>query len=165
MSFSALTAFTPSSSRQLHRTLLAAAALALGALTVPATALAQSFVSIKNNVVSIRAKPQAKAEVQWELSRGYPLQVSGRQGAWIKVRDYESTLGWVQKSQTSNQGHHVVKARVANLRSQANDKSSIVGKLSQHEVVKTLGKRNNWVQVQTSGGKQGWVSAPLVWGF
>lgn len=145
--------------------LLAAATLATGWAALPSAAQAQEFVSVKGDTVNVRAQPQARAQVQWELSKGYPLQVTARQGNWLKVRDYESALGWVYRPNTSTQAHHVVKARTANLRNGPGADHRVVGKLEQHEVVRTLEKRAGWAKVRSQGGTQGWVARNLLWGW
>lgn len=144
---------------------LAAATLATGWAALPSIAQAQEFVSVKGNTVNVRAQPQARAQVQWELTKGYPLQVTARQGNWLKVRDYESALGWVYRPNTSTQAHHVVKARTANLRNGPGTNHRVVGKLDQHEVVRTLEKRAGWAKVRSQGGTQGWVARNLLWGW
>lgn len=145
--------------------LLAAAALTTGWAALPSAAQAQEFVSIQGNTVNVRAKPSTRSAVQWELSKGYPLQVTARQGNWLKVRDYESALGWVHRPQTSTRAHHVVKARTANLRNGPGTNHRVVGKLEQHEVVRTLEKRSGWTKVRSSAGTQGWVARNLLWGW
>ena len=151
--------------RPLSSALLAAATLASGWIALPSAAHAQEFVSIKGNTVNVRAQPNTRAQVQWELSKGYPLQVTARQGQWLKVRDYESTLGWVHRPQTHAQAHHVVKARTANLRNGPGTHHRVVAKLEQHEVVRTLEKRAGWAKVRNSAGAQGWVARNLLWGW
>lgn len=144
------------------------ALMALGALaasTLPAIAQAQEFVSIKGKTVNVREQPTTRSATLWELSKGYPLQVTQRKGQWLRVKDYESTLGWVHAPLTSNSPHMVVTARTANLRSGPSQKNSRVGKLEQYEVLQTLKKQGNWAQVQRSNGQSGWVAKSLVWGW
>lgn len=147
---------------------LTAASLAFAALStaaMPATAHAQEFVSIKGNSVNVREKPTTRSATLWELSKGYPLQVTRRQGQWLRVRDYEATLGWVHAPLTQKTPHVVVKARTANLRAGAGQNHRVVGKLEQHEVARTLKKQGSWLQVQRSNGQSGWVAKSLVWGW
>jgi len=147
------------------RTTWAALAVTTAFTTVPAVAQAQEFVSIRGNTVNIRTQPNTRSAVQWELANGYPLQVTGRQGNWLKVRDYESALGWVHRPLTNQQAHHVVKARTANLRQGPGTQHRVVGKLEQHEIVRTLEKRPGWAKVRRTGGEQGWVARNLLWGW
>ena len=142
--------------------------IALGALTtslLPVLAQAQEFVSIKGKTVNVREQPNTRSATLWELSKGYPLQVTQRKGQWLRVKDYESTLGWVHAPLTSKSPHMVVTARTANLRSGPGQKHQRVGKLEQHEVLQTLKKQGSWAQVQRSNGQSGWVAKNLVWGW
>lgn len=142
------------------------AAVALAApLLAPSTALAREFVSIQGNNVNIRAKPSTRSDIMWELIHGYPLQVQQRKGSWLKVRDFEETLGWVYAPLTSKQPHRVVTARNANLRAGPSVKESIVSKLQQYEVLRSLGKSGSWAKVERSNGQQGWVAKRLTWGW
>lgn len=143
---------------------IAAASLALGALA-PAVASAAEFVSIKGSTVNVREKPNTRADTLWELGRGYPLQVTQRQGKWLKVRDFESTLGWVHAPLTAKTPHMVITARTANMRSGPGTKFKRVATLEQHEVVRTVKKSGRWAQVRRENGQQGWIAKSLGWGW
>lgn len=143
---------------------IAAASLALGALA-PAAASAAEFVSIKGSTVNVREKPNTRSDTLWELGRGYPLQVTQRQGQWLKVRDFESTLGWVHAPLTAKTPHMVITARTANMRSGPGTKFKRVATLEQHEVVRTVRKSGSWAQVRRENGQQGWIAKSLGWGW
>lgn len=150
-----------------HRILskaLAAATLALP-LLMPAGVQARDFVSIKGNAVNVREKPSTRSATLWELGRGYPLQVQQRKGRWLQVRDFEEPLGWVYAPLTSKTPHRVVTARVANLRAGPGQQHKTVGKLQQHEVVRSLGQSGSWARVQREDGQKGWVARRLTWGW
>ncbi len=143
---------------------IAAASLALGALA-PAVASAAEFVSINGSTVNVREKPSTRSDTLWELGRGYPLQVTQRQGKWLKVRDFESTLGWVHAPLTAKTPHMVITARTANMRSGPGTKFKRVATLEQHEVVRTVKKSGRWAQVRRENGQQGWIAKSLGWGW
>lgn len=145
---------------------LTAASLALAApLLAPASAQARDFVSIKGNVVNVREKPTTRSDTLWELARGYPLKVRERRGKWLRVGDYEATLGWVFAPLTTSAPHRVVTSRSANLREKPGTQHRVVGKLEQHEIVRTLGQQGTWARVQREGGQTGWVAKRLTWGW
>lgn len=132
--------------------------------TLPATASAATFVSVAGKSVNIRAQPNTRSQVLWELSRGYPLQVQARQGKWLKVRDFETSLGWIYAPLTNKTRHRVIKVANANLRARASSKSRIMGKLHRYDVVRTLGTSGSWAHVRTAGGLTGWIATRLTWG-
>ena len=141
------------------------AAMAL-VLAVAPLAHARDMVSIKGSVVNMRSGPGLKAPVTWTIPQGYPLQVVGRKGDWVQVRDFENDKGWVKRSLTSKTPHHVVKAPVANIRSAPSTGSRIVGKAERGDVLRTLQTQGNWVKVHSADqGPTGWVARSLLWGW
>lgn len=146
------------------RLLTAFAASAL--LTLAATgAQAREMVAIAKDGVNMRTGAGTQHAVSWELSRGYPLEVTGRQGNWLRVKDFENDTGWVHQPLTNKTPHHIVKARVANVRSGPSTSARVVGRAENGEVLRTLEKRPQWVKVQQDDGVSGWVSRNLLWGW
>ena len=146
------------------RTLLIASSLCFAAL-FSATALAQNMVSVKGSTLNMREGPGTHTAVLWELKRGYPLQITERKGSWVRVRDFEGDTGWVARSLTGNTPHHVVKSKVANLRSGPGTQHRILGKVEYGELLRTREKRADWVRVERSEGVSGWIAKRLLWGF
>ena len=139
--------------------------LCLAALTTTAaSAAAQQMVSVKGSTLNMRSGPGTHTEVLWELNRGYPLKVTARKGRWLQVSDFENDRGWVARSLTGSAPHHIVKSRVANMRSGPGTQHSIVGKVEYGEVLRTREKRADWVRVERDSGKMGWIARRLLWG-
>jgi SH3-like domain-containing protein len=144
---------------------LAAVAALTSATAVAQTPSAANMVSVKGPILNMRSGPGTHHEILWELKKGYPLQVQKRQGRWLKVRDFEGDSGWVARSLTGRTPHHIVKSKVANVRSSPNTQSRIVGKAEYGELVRTQEKRAGWVRVERSDGPNGWISKKLLWGW
>ena len=123
------------------------------------------FVSIKGSAVNVREKPSTRSATLWEMGTGYPLQITQRKGQWLRVKDFEGPMGWVHAPLTSKSPHMVVTSRTANLRAGPGTEHRRVGRLEQHEVVKTLKKSGTWAQVQREGGQKGWIARRLAWGW
>lgn len=145
---------------------VATTALLTAPLLLPAGAQARDFVSVKGDTLNVREKPTTRSETLWELAQGYPLQVRARSGKWLKVGDHEaSTLGWVFAPLTTSAPHRVVTSSSANLRAKPGTNHRVVGRLEQHEIVRTLGQQGSWAQVRRHGGQTGWVAKRLTWGW
>ncbi|HRA79036.1 MAG TPA: SH3 domain-containing protein [Burkholderiaceae bacterium] len=126
---------------------------------------AREMVSVARAEINMRSGPGTGHDVTWMLTRGYPLQVLGRKGQWLRVRDFESDEGWVFRSLTGKVPHYVVKAKVANLRSAPSMRGRIVGKAGYGEVLRTLAHRDGWARVRNEDGLVGWVARRLLWGW
>lgn len=146
----------------LHRALPLLSALLL---LVGSQAFAQRMVSVSGMEVNMRSGPGTQHPADWRLDRGYPLKVIGTQGSWLKVIDFENDKGWIHRPLTSGTPYHVVKVKVANMRSAPTTSSRIVSKLAYGDVLKTLKHSNGWVKLQRQGGLSGWVAQRLLWGW
>jgi uncharacterized protein YgiM (DUF1202 family) len=104
-----------------------------------------TMVSVAGNKVNLRKGPSAQYPIIWELGEGFPLQVIGSQGNWLKV--------------SKNR-----KARI-NIRSGPGTKYKIVGKAEYGVVFETLQRKGGWVKVRHERGLTGWIKRSLLWGW
>lgn len=152
----------------LTRQRLAGASLCMAALSTSALVQAQpaqQMVSVSGTTLNMRSGPGTNAPVLWELKKGYPLQITQRKGGWVQVRDFEGDTGWVARSLTGQAPHHVVKAKVANIRSGPGTQHSVVGKADYGDLLRTREKRADWVRVERAEGPGGWIAKTLLWGW
>lgn len=149
------------------RRILTTVCLSLAALAAPLAhaQTASSMVSVKGSTLNMRSGPGTHTEVLWELQQGYPLQIIQRKGGWLQVRDFENDSGWVAGRLTGRTPHHIVKARVANIRSGPGTQHAVVGKVQYGDLLRTREKRAEWVRVERTSGKGGWIAKRLLWGW
>ena len=134
-----------------------------------ATALAE-MVAIKGNDINMRSGPGKKYRVLWKLGDGFPLKVLKRSGSWIRVQDFEGTIGWVHKSVVNREGHMIVKVhkkskKRINVRSGPGTNKRIIAKAYYGVVFKTLEQKHGWAKVRHGQEVTGWVKRSLLWGF
>ena len=134
-------------------------------VAVISSSAAPAMVSIKGGTVNMRAGPDLSKEVLWELQGGYPLEVLKRQGSWLQVQDFENDRGWIFKKLTNRVPHHIVKARIANIRSGPGTGHKIVGQAVKGDLLLTREKRKGWVRIDREFGQSGWIARRLVWGW
>lgn len=123
------------------------------------------MVSIDADKVNLRAAPSTNSRVKWMLGRGFPLQVVGKKGKWLQVRDFEDDVGWVYEPLTSRKQHMVVKKKRINIRYSPTTKSRAIAKAEKGVVFRTLKQVKGWVKVRHKSGTTGWVYRKLVWGW
>lgn len=151
--------------RRLSALFLGPIFLALLFLLVASAAQAREMVSIARENVNMRAGPGTRHEALWGLARGFPLEVLGRRGNWVQVRDFERDKGWVLRSLTQRKAHHIVRSKVANLRAGPGTRHRVVGKVLYGDVLRTLERRGGWVRLSDGQGRRGWVARKLLWGW
>ena len=134
-------------------------------LLVP-VAQARDMVSVNRPEINMRSGAGTDHPAMWLLDRGYPLLVTGKQGKWLKVRDFENDEGWVYGPLTSSsKPHFVVKSTTANIRNGPGTKYRIIGKAEFGEVLRRQQIQGKWAKVKTGGGITGWVARSLLWGW
>jgi SH3-like domain-containing protein len=139
--------------------------LAFTLLFIGMTVHAREMVSVTGSSLNMRSGAGIRYQTVWELSQGYPLSVTGREGNWLKVRDFENDEGWVYRSLTGKAPHYIVETRIANIRSRPDTKSRVVGKARYGDVLGTVENRREWVKIKDANGLQGWVARRLLWGW
>jgi SH3-like domain-containing protein len=145
---------------------LSCALYLLSALLLAASqAAAQRMVSVSRDNVNLRSGAGTQNPAVWVLARGYPLRVVGNRGDWLKVIDFENDTGWILRPLTDLTPHHIVRVKVANMRSEPSTGARVVAKLAYGDVLKTLKHSGGWVKLQREGGLRGWVARRLLWGW
>ena len=140
-------------------------ALTLSCLASSAWVSARELVSVDRPQINMRSGAGTQHPALWSLSEGYPLEVRGRQGKWLKVRDFENDVGWVYRPLVSKKPHVIVKSKVANIRQSPSTRSKVLGKAQYAEVLRHLDHKQGWVKVQRKDGLKGWIVRRLLWGW
>ena len=123
------------------------------------------MVSIARPSVHMRSGPGTNSPVRFELAAGFPLQVLGRKGGWLRVRDFEGDVGWVSAALVSRAPRMIVKAKRVNLRRGPGTRFAVVGHADYASILATRARSGNWVEVRARDGRIGWVRRDLVWGW
>ncbi len=138
-------------------------------LTTAAVAMAE-MVAVANDNVNLRSGPGTRYKVTWKLGSGFPLKVLKRKGEWLRVKDFEGTIGWINAKVVNRVPHMIVRVhrkskKRINVRSAPGTSSRIVAKAYYGVVFRTLAKKNGWVKVRHEKGVTGWIKRSLLWGF
>jgi len=110
-------------------------------LSLLSPAMAREMVSVKGKLVNMRSGPGTRYQVNWQLEKGYPLQIIARKGKWLKVRDFENDQGWISRSVTTSTPHYIVKVPVANIRKGPGTRHAIVAKAVRYDLLRTRERR------------------------
>jgi SH3-like domain-containing protein len=144
----------------MRRTLLAAGFIAINA--APACAL--DFRSVGGNAAVLYDAPSAKSRKVYVVNQGYPLEVVVVVEGWVKVRDANGDLTWVESKALSDKRTVMVKVPVAPVRQGADDASPIVFQAQQGVILELESVAGGWLRVKHRDGQAGFVKVSDVWG-
>ena len=149
---------------------LAAPLQAQTPLLAPATptsvgASAATFASIGDKPAIVYDAPSAKAQKTFILSRLHPVEVLVKLDKWVKVRDAENTVGWVESSALGATRTVQISVNSAEIRAMPNTNAVIVFDAWRSVVLDATGPAvNGWLPVRHRDGQTGYVSKSQVWG-
>ena len=128
--------------------------------------LASSMQSIRKDSVNVRSKPDLNAEVVFQASLGYPVQIEKQKRNWVYCIDYKNQAGWVYKPLLSETQTAVVLVEEANIRKGPSLRRPVVMQASKGEIYKIFDEKGQWVKVgyYLENEVIGWIRDDLVWG-
>ena len=144
-----------------------ATASKLAPLPAPAAALkaAPLFTSIGDKPAIVFDAPSVKAAKTFILVRQQPVEVLVKLDKWIKIRDADNTVGWVESTAVDPKRHAQVSAAIADIRSMPNPASSLVFEAQRAVILEITGvATDGWLPVRHRDGQQGFVRKSQVWG-
>lgn len=140
--------------------------LAVAMLLMPILASAVEFRSVSVPKAVVYDAPSAQGKKTYILGQGYPVEVIVNLGDWLKVRDAQGGLNWIEAKQVANKRTVLVKGGQADIRQAADAASALLGKADKDVVLDMLESPvNGWVKVKHRDGITGYILASSLWGF
>lgn len=126
------------------------------------------FVSLKPSDTPMREGPSKDHRIRWIFKReGLPVEVIAEHEQWRRVRDSESTEGWVYYGRLSNRRTVIVLAGKErperDLFARENETSGVVARLQPGVIANVEACSADWCEVTVEGYK-GYVKKNAVWG-
>jgi SH3-like domain-containing protein len=130
----------------------------------------QSVAALEFRSVSIAKAilydaPSVEAEKLYLLSQGYPVELIVNLGEWIKIRDAQGSLSWIESKSLNSKRTAIVNIVQAEMRIKDDETSAVVANIEQNVVVELLSPiKNGWVKVRHRDGLTGFVLSTSLWG-
>jgi len=101
------------------------------------------------------------------LSQNYPVEVIVNLGEWLKVRDAQGGISWVEAKQLSSKRTVMVNVANAEIRVGADATSNLIATLEKNVVLEVADPQlsNGWLKVKHRDGVTGYILIASVWGF
>ena len=139
----------------------------LAFMLLPFSAAALEFRSVANHKTVLYDAPSASAKKILILGQLYPLEVIVNLGDWIKVRDAQGAISWIEAKNLSPKRTVMVVAANAEIRAESNPASALLATLDKDVVLEIADARlsNGWLKVKHRDGITGFVLVTSVWGY
>lgn len=133
----------------------------------PVLAAALEFKSVAVPKAILYDAPSSSARKILLLSQGYPVEVIVNLGEWLKVRDAQGSINWIEAKQLSGKRTVMVIAANTEIRSSADAVSSLLATLEKDVVLEIADTKltNGWLKVKHRDGITGFILISSVWGF
>lgn len=136
-------------------------------MLAPTLVAALEFKSVAVPKAVLYDAPSASAKKVLLLSQSYPVEIIVNLGDWLKVRDAQGGISWIEARQLSGKRTVLVTAVNAEIRSEAAATSSLLATLEKDVVLEVADPKlsNGWLKVKHRDGVTGFILISSVWGF
>ena len=144
-----------------HR-IVAASLLSVAA----ASALAIDYRSVEVPAAILYDSPSQKGKKLYLIRAQTPVEAVVRLEGWVKVRDAEGTLAWIEARNLGERRTLVVTAPRAEIRESDKAEAQVVATLDKWVVVDFIeAAAPGWAKVRHRDGVTGFVRSTQVWGL
>lgn len=136
-------------------------------MLTPLLASALEFKSVAVPKAILYDAPSSLARKVLLLSQYYPVEVIVNLGEWLKVRDAQGGVNWVEAKQLSAKPAVMVISANAEIRANADAASNLLATVDKDVVLEVVDSRpsNGWLKVKHRDGVAGFILISSVWGF
>ena len=142
------------------------ALLVLSLFGVAHAAPALDFRSVNPPVAILYDAPSQQGKKLYLIRALTPVEVVVRVEGWLKVRDAEGTLAWIEARHLAERRTLVVTAPKAEIRQADNPDSPVIAELDKWVAVDFIELASpGWVKVRHRDGATGFIRSKQVWGL
>ena len=124
------------------------------------------FVSLRADQINMRTGPGVQYPIEWVYQRQeLPVEIIAEYRTWRKVRDWQSTQGWIHQSMLSSRRTIIITGKRRTIRKRANTKSKAIAEIESGaiaDLVECPGE-SGWCLIKTKNFK-GWLRKVEFWG-
>ncbi|MBO8172630.1 MAG: SH3 domain-containing protein [Bacillaceae bacterium] len=130
-------------------------------------AQAASSIKVDVSVLNVRSGPGLHFDIVAKVNKGETYTVLKQEENWYKIQLNDSSTGWVAGwlvTAHAGNGSTTIVSTVdgLNVRSGPSKSFSIIDQIQKGEAYPFVEEQGNWIKIQLSENKTGWVAAWLV---
>ncbi len=135
-------------------------------LGVASAASALDYRSVDVPAAILYDAPSQKGKKLYLIKAQTPVEVVVRLDGWLKVRDAEGTLAWIESRQVSERRMLAVTAPKAEIRQADKPESAVLAELDKWVAVEFIETASpGWAKVRHRDGATGYIRSAQVWGL
>ncbi len=133
---------------------------------LPLSVAALEYRSVAVPKAILYDAPSSSAKKTLLLSQYYPVEIIVNLGDWIKVRDAQGSISWVEAKQLSSKRTVMVNINHAEIRQSAQASSALMATLEKAVVLEVVDLKlnNGWLKVKHRDGLIGYIIISSTWG-
>lgn len=140
--------------------------VALSLISAASAALAIDYRSVSVPAAILFDAPSLQGKKLYLIKVQTPVEVVVRLEGWLKVRDAEGTLAWVEARSIAERRTLVVTAPKAEIRQVDKAESPILAELDKWVAVEFIEPASpGWAKVRHRDGATGYIRSTQVWGL
>jgi SH3-like domain-containing protein len=110
--------------------------------------------------------PSSLSKKLFILGQGYPVEIIVNLGEWLKVRDNQGGLSWIEAQRLTNKRTVLVTANLAEIRQTANTNAILICHVEKDLVLELLEPTTTgWAKVRHRDGLVGYIQTSSIWGL
>jgi SH3-like domain-containing protein len=141
---------------------------ALLAALLPVAAAALDYRSVAETAVLYDA-PSHKASPLFVIAAGTPVEAVVTLNTWVKVRDMQGDLAWIELRLLADRRMLQVRPGGAQVRTAAADGAALAFEAAPDVLLEPVEAGQSvpvgWLKVRHAGGQEGYVKPAQVWGM
>ena len=142
------------------------ALVAFSLIGVASSALAIDYRSVSAPAAILYDAPSLAGKKLYLIKAQTPVEVVVRLEGWLKVRDAEGTLAWVEAKNLGDKRTLVVTAARAEIRQADKAEAAVLAELDKWVAVDFLESASpGWAKVRHRDGATGYIRSTQVWGL
>ena len=123
------------------------------------------YLYTKYNEVNLRNGPGLNQLILYKiLIKGYPLKITEEYESWHKVIDYKKRVGWISKTQLSENSHGILITNNEKIYMFPNKDSKQIALVKADYILEVIRCRKEWCKVEDKK-VSGWIKKRSLWGF
>ena len=142
------------------------ALVALSLIGAASAALAIDYRSVSVPAAILYDAPSRAGKKLYLIKAQTPVEIVVRLEGWLKVRDAEGTLAWIEAKNLVDKRTLVVTAPRAEIRHADKDEAAVLAELDKWVAVDFVEPASpGWAKVRHRDGATGYIRTTQVWGL